>query len=248
MRTLCLFLLLANALFFGWAQLIDVQSTDLQRRTATVNPPARIMLAREAVASSGPESLASAAASAAASKQDDRPAPSTPAPAARSQSSGGPITCTSVGPFAESSEAGTAEAALRKAGFQPRQRMVQGEMWVGYWVSVQGLPSRDAADQALKTLADKGMNDVYVLPGTESDNVLSLGVFSDRQRAQRRADDARSVGLTPRIDDRKRTGAVYWVDVDQPEPVQPVDTSIFQTEPGKINRLELRACPSGNVD
>jgi hypothetical protein len=121
--------------------------------------------------------------------------------------------------------------------------MVQGEMWVGYWVSVQGLPSREAANAALKQLADKGMNDVYVLPGTESGNVLSLGVFSDHQRAQRRADDARSVGLNARVDDRKRTGAVYWVDVDQPEPVQPVDTSIFQTEPGKINRLELRACP-----
>jgi len=244
MRTLCLFLLLANALFFGWAQLIDVQATDLQRHPASVNPPARIMLAREAAASGGAESLAAEAWASASSSGSTASTPA-PAPAPKSRSGGSPVSCTSVGPFAESSEAGTAEAALRKAGFQSRQRMVQGEMWVGYWVSVQGLPSREAASAALKQLADKGMNDVYVLPGTDSGSVLSLGVFSDHQRAQRRADDARSIGLNARIDDRKRTGAVYWIDVDQPEPVQPVDTSIFQTEPGKINRLELRACPGG---
>jgi cell division septation protein DedD len=247
MRTLCLFLLLANALFFGWAELIDVRPTDLQRRTASVNPPARIMLAREASANGSAESLASAAASSseAASGSAPVPTPAAPAPTTHAESGGTPGACTSVGPFAESSEAATAETALRQAGFKPRQRMVQGEMFVGYWVSIPGLASREAANQALKQLADKGMNDVYVLPGTESPNVLSLGVFSDRQRAQRRADDARSVGLTARIDERKRTGAVYWVDVDQPEPIQPVDTSIFQTEPGKINRLELKACPAG---
>ena len=245
MRTLCLFLLLANALFFGWSELIDVRANDLQRRPVSVNPPARIMLAREAAASAGTESLASAAA-AATSVNESGGGPATAPPSTnRGQAGSAPAACTSVGPFAESSEAATAETALRQAGFQPRQRMVQGEMFVGYWVSVQGLPSHEAANQALQRLADKGMNDVYVLPGTESGNVLSLGVFSDGQRAQRRADDARSLGLTARIDDRKRTGAVYWLDVDQPEPIQPVDTSIFQSEPGKINRLELRACPSG---
>ena len=237
MRTLCLLLLLINALFFGWAQLIDVNATDLQQRPTAANPPARIMLARE-VPAGGVTELAEAA----AATSDTAPS------AASSQSGKAPVVCTSVGPFAESTEAATAEAALRKAGFQPRQRMVQGEMWVGYWVSVQGLPSREAANNALQLLADKGMTDVYVLPGSETGGVLSLGVFTDNQRAQRRADEARSVGLNPRIEDRKRSGSVYWVDVDQSEPIQPIDTSIFQSDPGKIMRLELRGCPAGIVD
>jgi hypothetical protein len=53
----------------------------------------------------------------------------------------------------------------------------------------------------------------------------------------------RALGLTPRIDDRKRAGSVYWVDVDLQEPGQVIDSSIFQTDPGKITRLEMRACP-----
>ena len=109
--------------------------------------------------------------------------------------------------------------------------MEQGEIWAGYWVSVQGLATRDAADAALKTLAANGIADVYVMPGSDPPNVLSLGVFSDYQRAQRRVDEVRAIGLTPRIDDRKRAGSVYWIDVDLQEPGQIIDSSIFQTDP-----------------
>jgi hypothetical protein len=156
--------------------------------------------------------------------------------------------CTSVGPFAENSDATKAEEALRTAGFKPRKREVQGELWAGYWVSVPNFASRAAAEEAMKSMTDKGMTDVYVLPGADAGNVVSLGVFTERQRAQRRADEARAFGLEPRIDDRKRSGTAFWIDVDQPEPVQPVDTSIFPSDPGKIMRLELRDCPTATVE
>ena len=125
--------------------------------------------------------------------------------------------------------------------------MEQGEIWAGYWVSVQGLATRDAADAALKTLSANGIADVYVMPGSDPPNVLSLGVFSDYQRAQRRVDEVRAIGLTPRIDDRKRAGSVYWIDVDLQEPGQLIDSSLFQTDPGKITRLEMRACPTSTA-
>jgi hypothetical protein len=125
--------------------------------------------------------------------------------------------------------------------------MEQGEIWAGYWVSIQGLPTRDEADSALKTLAANGIGDVYVMPGSDPPNVLSLGVFADYQRAQRRLDEVRALGLTPRIDDRKRTGSVYWIDVELQEPGQMIDSSIFQTEDRKITRLEMRACPAAGA-
>jgi hypothetical protein len=154
------------------------------------------------------------------------------------------LSCTSVGPFADLPQAAQAQASLRAAGFQPRQRMEQGEIWAGYWVSVQGLATREAAEAALKTLSANGIADVYLMPGSEPANMLSLGVFSDYQRAQRRLDEVRALGLIPRIDDRKRAGSVYWIDVDLQEPGQVIDSSIFQTDPRKITRLEMRACPA----
>ena len=242
MRTLCLLLMLANALYFTWSQMINVQPTGLERKgSKPVEPPMRIVLAREmqeanpqepsveqirdvqppAVEPLGKES---SAASSVAAAQDQA------------------LSCTSVGPFADLPQASQAQAALRAAGFQPRQRMEQGELWAGYWVSVQGLATREAAESALRMLSGSGINDVYLMPGSDPPNVLSLGVFSDYQRAQRRVDEVHALGLTARIDDRKRAGSVYWIDVDLHEPGQILDSSIFQSDPRKITRLEMRAC------
>ena len=233
MRMLCLMLILANVFYFTWAQMIDVNVPSLERRGAKpVDPPMRIVLAREMIEANPEERSVGPI-------RDVEPPAVEPLAA---QSS--PAHCMSVGPFPDLPQASQAQAALRGAGFQPRQRMEQGEIWAGYWVSVQGLATRDAAEAALKTLSASGIADVYVMPGSDPPNVLSLGVFSDYQRAQRRVDEVRAIGLTPRIDDRKRAGSVYWIDVDLQEPGQILDSSIFQSDPGKITRLEMRACPA----
>ena len=231
MRSLSLLLILCNALFFVWAQLIDVHINPLDRATATrTNPPPRIVLAREV--RKDPEQTA-------AVQQPAAPAP-TVTPAGESSELG----CTSVGPFANLPQAAQAQAALRGAGFEPRQRLEQGELWVGYWVTVRSFPNRDAAEEALQRLKDAGINDIYLMPGADPANVLSLGVFTEFQRAQRRVEEALALGLQPQIDDRKQMGQVYWIDADLTQPGQAIDTSLFQTDPRKIMRLELRACPA----
>jgi hypothetical protein len=245
MRTLCLLLILANVLYFTWSQMIDVHGSSLDRKGAKpVEPPARIVLAREMLEANPDERSVGQIRDVqppAVEPLDTQTPPGNANEAAHLDT----LSCMSIGPFADLPQASQAQAALRSAGFQPRQRMEQGEIWAGYWVSIQDLPTREAAEAALKTLTSNGIADVYVMPGSDPPNVLSLGVFSDYQRAQRRVDEVRAIGLTPRIDDRKRAGSVYWIDVDLMEPGQIVDSSIFQTDPGKITRLEMRACPAG---
>jgi|HigsolmetaAR204D_1030405.scaffolds.fasta_scaffold00308_24 Cell division protein len=238
MRTLCLLLILANVFYFIWSQVIDVQVNALDRPVRrSADAPPRIVLAKEL----------SAEAAAAPSPQTSGVDQNTPIQSPTQQMArvlaGDASTCTSVGPFAELAEAAQAQAALRDAGFSPHQRVEQGELWVGYWVSVQNIETRAQADEALETLKQNGIDDVYLMPGGEPTYTLSLGVFSDYQRAQRRAEQARAVGFDPRIEDRKRAGAVYWLDVELPEPGAQIDAAIFQTDPGKIMRLEMRACP-----
>ena len=244
MRSLCLLLILANVLYFTWSQMIDVHGSTLDRRgSKPVEAPARIVLAREMV-DANPEEHSVGTIHDVQPPAVEPLAAQTPSAQAAQTAKLDAMSCTSVGPFADLKQASLAQAALSDAGFQPRQRMAQGEIWAGYWVSVQGLATRDAADAALKSLTANGIADVYVMPGSDPPNVLSLGVFSDYQRAQHRVDEVRAIGLTPRIDDRKRTGSVYWLDVDLMEPGQLIDSSLFQTDPGKITRLEMRACPA----
>jgi hypothetical protein len=252
MRAFCLLLLLVNALYFIWSQVIDVHVSSLDRvpiRAAA--PPPRIVLAKEA--QSGQQAPQP-------EEQEDEPVPevrdvvppqvaplkpegTAQPPSTVATAREDSLSCTSVGPFADLGQASQAQATLRTLDYQPRQRVEQGELWTGYWVSVRDFASRDAAEAALKKLNDSGITDVYLMPGADPGNVLSLGVFSDYQRAQRRAEEVRSIGLTPQISDRKRAGSVFWIDVDLKEPGQTIDTSLFQVGQSRILRLELRPCP-----
>jgi hypothetical protein len=249
MRAFCLLLLLVNALYFIWSQVIDVQVSSLDRVPVRVAaPPPRIVLAREAQNAPAEQQQPEEDAERVADVRDivppqvaplEAPAAEQPAQAAREDS----LTCSSVGPFADLGQASQAQATLRSLGFAPRQRVEQGELWTGYWVSVRDLATREAAEDALKTLNANGITDVYLMPGSDPPNVLSLGVFSDYQRAQRRSEEVKAIGLNPQISDRKRAGSVFWLDVDLKEPGQSIDTSVFQVGQSRILRLELRGCP-----
>ena len=249
MRTLCLVLILANALYFIWAQLIDVRPHALDRDVPVVaNPPPRIVLAKEAEKAPAHEQQTEEESVETQEPLQDVAPPSVEplagtAPGTEGDQTLDTLSCSSIGPFPDLPQASQAQAALKQAGYEPRQRIEQGELWVGYWVSVQDLATRSAAEKAVETLRANGITDVYLMPGSDPENVLSLGVFSDYQRAQKRSDEVKALGLHPRIDDRKREASVWWIDVDLTEPGQLIDTSILQAGSGRILRLEMRACP-----
>ena len=67
---------------------------------------------------------------------------------------------------------------------------------MGYWVSVRGLETRAAADSALQTLHENGITDVRLMAGADPTYTLSVGIFSDYQRAQLRAEQVRAVART----------------------------------------------------
>jgi cell division septation protein DedD len=119
---------------------------------------------------------------------------------------------------------------------------------VGYWVNVPGFAKREDADRAVARFKQSGITDVYIsLSGADagSSNVVSLGVFKEAERAQRLLTEAKSLGFAAQISERTRAGSVYWVDVDFPSPQPNFDFSSLGAQPGKILRLEQRACPSG---
>ncbi len=151
--------------------------------------------------------------------------------------------CITVGPFSDVAEAAHAAATLRSGGYQPRQRVAEGEIWAGVWVYLP-LPATPAAgDQLRAKLKSGGIDDALEMPGPSDKPVISLGLYSEPRRAQARVTQVQALGLNPGIADRKRTGDVYWVDVD----LKPTDglfnPADLQGESGRIVRLEVKACP-----
>jgi hypothetical protein len=152
--------------------------------------------------------------------------------------------CISIGPFRDVSEAAHAASTLRGGGYDPRQRVADGEVWAGVWVYLPLPAARPAADQALAKLKAGGIDDALEMPGPNEGSVISLGLYSEPKRAQARVAQAQALGFNPGIADRKRNGNVYWIDIDLKPTDSLLNPSDLQGESGRIVRLEVKGCPS----
>jgi len=154
--------------------------------------------------------------------------------------------CISVGPFRDVSEAAHAASTLRSGGYDPRQRVAEGEVWAGVWVYLP-IPPSQSSGPLLSKLKAAGIDDALEMPGPSESSVISLGLFADQKRAQTRVGQAQALGFNPGIADRKRTGDVYWIDID----LKPTDSVLkpgdLQSETGHIQRLEVKGCPSAGA-
>jgi hypothetical protein len=152
--------------------------------------------------------------------------------------------CISVGPFRDVAEAAHAATTLRGGGYDPRQRVADGDVWAGVWVYLPLPAARAAADQILAKLKAGGIDDALEMPGPNDGSVISLGLYSESKRAQARVAQVQALGFNPGIADRKRTGNVYWIDID----LKPTDSLLnpadLQSETGRIVRLEVKGCPA----
>jgi len=151
--------------------------------------------------------------------------------------------CITVGPFPDVAEAAHAAATLRSGGYEPRQRVTEGEVWAGVWVYLPLPTTAPTVDQVRAKLKAGGIDDALEMPGPNDKPVISLGLYSEPKRAQARVAQAQALGLNPGIADRKRTGDVYWVDVDLKSTDGLLNPGDLQGETGRIVRLEVKACP-----
>jgi hypothetical protein len=152
--------------------------------------------------------------------------------------------CISVGPFRDVSEAAHAASTLRDGGYDPRQRVADGEVWAGVWVYLPLPAARPAAEQMFAKLKAGGIDDALEMPGPNEGSVISLGLYSEPKRAQARVAQAQALGFNPGIADRKRNGNVYWIDIDLKPTDSLLNPSDLQSESGRIVRLEVKGCPS----
>ncbi|MDE2305678.1 MAG: hypothetical protein KGL34_08965 [Gammaproteobacteria bacterium] len=240
MKALVLALVLANVAYFLWSR----RSGPAIETTTPVAAP-RLRLASEA-ASALPGATASQASAAVAAAPPVQPAPAAALPPVASVAASTPTDgsrCLSIGPFLDVAETARAAATLRGAGYQPRQRVAEGEVWAGVWVYV-ALPSSPTARAHLRArLEAAGIDDALEMPGPRGAPVMSLGLFSESQGAETRVRLARSLGLQPATADRKRTGEVYWIDVDLKSSDPNLTPANFDEDGSRIVRLQITECP-----
>jgi hypothetical protein len=230
LKTIVVCLVLANVGYFLWAGGIAKSPGP----AAPATPATSLKLASESPESARAPTAGDGSAAAAA--------------AAHAESGADLLTnvkrCISVGPFRDVSEAALAATTLRGGGYDPRQRVADGDVWAGVWVYLPLPPSKAGLDSILAKLKSAGIDDALEMPGPNEGSVISLGLYSEPKRAQARVAQVQALGFNPGLADRKRTGNVYWIDID----LKPTDSLLnpadLQGEAGRIVRLEVKGCPS----
>jgi hypothetical protein len=250
LKSIVVCLVLANVGYFLWTRGIATAP----EAPAQAKPPATLKLASEspevarsaavdAIASDGAATVGSIAAGSGGTEA--------PRADAGVGSGVGLLTnvkrCISVGPFRDVSEAARAATTLRGGGYDPRQRVADGDVWAGVWVYVQLPTSRASSEQILAKLKAGGIDDALEMPGPNEGSVISLGLYSEPKRAQARVAQVQALGFNPGLTDRKRIGNVYWIDID----LKPTDSLLnpadLQGETGRIVRLEVKGCPAAGA-
>jgi hypothetical protein len=132
---------------------------------------------------------------------------------------------------------------LTQRGFKLQQRAEEGETIEGYWVFVGGLNSDQDVNEVVAQLEKNGFTDAHVMKNFSTNRRISVGMFSTRDRADKRAAAIKAMGLSPEVGERKFPGTVYWVDVAFATADQKPPDYLF-ADIGSASQVQMQPCPT----
>ena len=206
MRLLFLLLLLLNLAFFAWEYSHPEPPPPAPPPETQPGIAPLVLLNERSTVPPVPSTSAAPAAAHALPKVKTAAAAATSVPAQR------PDACYTVGPFDARTQAQRVMHKLSGLGFPPRLRTQTQRVPGDYWVYLPPLPSRQAALQMIHALAGRGMKNYFIVTRGEQQNAISLGVFKDKESAERRKAQVTAMGYTPVLGRRPAERSVYWLD------------------------------------
>lgn len=166
-------------------------------------------------------------------------AASTPAAAATGDADPS-AACRSIGPFAGEQEAARAAAAFHEGGYEAQVRTEEARVAEGYWVSLPAQRDGAAETRVLARLARAGITDARVMADTDARRI-SVGLFSERAGADRRAAELRGLGYVPDVTERLHIGTTWWIDLALRTAAEIAEAEAFNQ--GGSGALEMKPCP-----
>jgi cell division septation protein DedD len=232
-RAVFFLLVFANLAFLGWAEWVDAPQPAPANEAYAKLP--RLKLVNESPATDARPSSGNGSSEGAARKT---------ALEVTSQTSATTPRCVSVGPFDDQAGATRGASQLREKGFAPRQRAEKGEISKGFWVYIGGLKTDADVADVLRTLEQSHIEDAHVMPGGGDVQRVSVGLFSERERADRRAESVQKLGLHPEVTERKLPATVFWMDVELAAGAAGLTVQEVALAGGGASRVGVLPCPA----
>ncbi|MFW5927362.1 MAG: hypothetical protein ACOCSR_04855 [Wenzhouxiangella sp.] len=153
--------------------------------------------------------------------------------------------CYTIGPLPTLLAQQRARERLAPFTDQVRLRRTIADHDRGWWVY---LPAGDRAEALEKTrlLAERGVEDYYIVAGGEFENAVSVGLYENVGNARSRQETIRSLGFSPEMEIRREEVPQFWVDYRVATDERPPWRFIVRASPG-AQRVEI-PCFSGEDD
>ena len=123
--------------------------------------------------------------------------------------------CYSIGPFLQQARAVALSQRYREQGATSRVETRAEREFLGLMVYIDGHVSREAALATAADLAARGITESFVLDEPGRRNLVSLGVFGQRQKAERLKARAEALGYSVKTEAQYRNQAAYWLHNEQ---------------------------------
>ena len=150
-------------------------------------------------------------------------------------SSGGAISCQTLGPIMAVAQLRSLDGKLGELGLESRRRTTGDQKAIGYWVYLPAMERSQALE--IKARLDKHKDKEYYIG---KDNLISLGIFKVKSRADARLGQVRKLGLEAVLEARYRKDTVHWLDIDR-QSGDAVDLgAVLEEYPGI--KLQEQAC------
>jgi len=151
--------------------------------------------------------------------------------------------CYTLGPMMSEKSLEKLSSRLEERGYSVQTRSIEQQETAGYWVYLPPYENRKQALEIAAELARKGIKDYYVVTDKEFRNAVSLGLFSDKGRANRRMAHIRTLGYQSRKMVRYRDRTYHWLDYDESSdnPLPEDVWSDLGSSKQKVQRLD-RSC------
>jgi cell division septation protein DedD len=219
LRLVLLGLLVANLLVFAWTQWIDADPGLPAATAAIVTTPTPTPTAATAAATPAADSVITREAAT-------------------------PQRCVSVGPFRDTAETTQAIEAFRTAGYDPQSRAQNAQINDGFWVYVDSIATVAEQRRILAAIKRAGIDDAYAMPEAGTRYMVSVGIFSDRDRAEKRAQRVRALDIAAKVDAHARSTTFYWLNMQQRSGDETLRLDVLNGAGAPAGGLTITACPA----
>jgi hypothetical protein len=124
--------------------------------------------------------------------------------------------CYTLGPYNSEKAAQLVTDKIQGFGLVVNQRVMRSMETLSFLVYIPPLPDYAQAESTAQDIARFDVKDVAIINAGPYKNAISLGFFSNLNKAKRHAEYIRYLGYDARYTEQQAAREVFWLDYDEP--------------------------------